>query len=167
MSNADNRISLNSVWWSQPTHTDPLQALRLALTAIDAGEPIPKPAARVLAGALRQYLSGEQTDITRALGLRPRRGGASEAPIRKERRRARDELINRAFHALKGKDGHRAECVAQMLAEPPVSSVITEADLFACIEELHAQHGGDLPSSGRQILRVVRGETTTGRHQKN
>jgi hypothetical protein len=144
---------------------EPLDYVRQALQAMEEGRPIPLAAARVFARALRAYLEGQEQDITRALGLRPRRGGAAELPARLERRRARDELIDRAFRSLDGKDTRKAEHLAQLLSEPPRATQITEADLFACIEQLQAQHGGDLPSSGRQILRVVRGDTIAGRRQ--
>lgn len=155
-------------WWhteqQQPT-LSALESIREAVQAVEAGNPIPMPAARVLVRAFRAYLDGRELDITRSLGLRPRRGGAAEVPARLERRRARDDLLGLAFHSMPGKDTTKAERLARILTAAPGSTVITEADLFACVEKLHAEHGGDLPSSGRQILRVVRGETITGRRE--
>lgn len=165
-------ITLESAWFGASsqanarTDQEPLESVRQALQAIEESRPIPLAAARVFARALRAYLNGQEQDITRALGLRPRRGGAAELPARLERRRARDELIDRAFRSMDGKDTRKAEHLARLLSEPPKATQITEADLFACIEQLQTQHGGDLPSSGRQILRVVRGDTIVGRRQK-
>jgi hypothetical protein len=153
-------------WWHQPTQTpqqSPLELLREAAQAMEAGEPVPMPAARVLVKALRQYLAGTETDITRALGLRPRKGGAAELPTRLERTKNRNDLICRMFNTLDGGDVARAEHVARMLTEPHQRSEINEADLFACMEQLHQQYGGELPSSGRHILRIVRGETVASR----
>lgn len=155
-------------WWHTPqdqSPATPLESIREAVEAMEAGNPIPMAAARVLVRALRAYLDGTERDITRALGLRPRRGGAAEVPARLERRQARDALIDRAFHSMSGKDTARADRLARLLAAPPCSTVITESDVFAYVDSLRSQHGGDLPSSGRQILRVVRGETITGRHE--
>lgn len=153
-------------WWHQvqpQAQPSTLDHLREAARALEAGEPVPRPAARVLIVALRGYLDGTQTDITRALGLRPRKGGAAELPTRLERTQRRNELIGRMFHALDGGDVDRAERVARLLTEPQQRSEINEADLFACMEQLHQQHGAELPTSGRHILRIVRGETVAAR----
>ncbi len=169
MNPSNRQRALEAAWFGRPggagsvVDPDPLEPIREAVQAMEAGDPIPMASARVLVRALRAYLDGTELDITRALGLRPRRGGAAEVPVRLARRRARDDLLGLAFRALPGNDTNRAERLAQLLSAPPSPDVITEADLFACIERLHAEHGGDLPSSGRQILRVVKGETTTGR----
>lgn len=171
MNRINHHTDLEAAWFGTSALPDaradqePLESVRQALQAMEDGRPIPVAAARVFARALRAYLDGQEQDITRTLGLRPRRGGAAELPARLERRRARDELIDRAFRSLDGKDTHKAEQLARLLSEPPKATQITEADLFACIEQLQAQHGGDLPSSGRQILRVVRGDTIAGRRQ--
>ncbi len=151
-------------WWHQPqAEPTALDLLRQAAQAMDAGEPVPMPAARVLVKALQGYLAGTETDITRALGLRPRKGGAAEQPTRLERTRNRNELIGRMFAQLDGGDLARADRVARLLTEPNLSTEITEADLFACMAELHQQHGTELPTSGRHILRIVRGETVASR----
>lgn len=155
-----------TAWWhqAQPQHKpNTLDQLRDAARALEAGQPVPLHAARLLVKALRGYLAGTETDITRALGLRPRRGGAAEVPTRLERTQRRNELIGRVFHALDGGDVDRAERVARMLTEPEHRSEINEADLFACMEQLHQQYGGELPTSGRHILRIVRGETIAAR----
>jgi hypothetical protein len=159
-------MNLELAWFGRADRIDPLDVLRQALAALEAGEPVPASAALPLAQALRRYLDGSETDLTRSLGLRPRRGGAAELPARLERRRERDQLIGAAFDHLPGADTRKAEKLAQLLAAPaPPADPITEADLFRAIEELHARHGCDLPSSGRQILRVVRGETVSARRQ--
>jgi hypothetical protein len=153
-------------WWHQAqpqTQPSTLDQLREAARALEAGEPVPRPAARLLVKALQGYLNGTETDITRALGLRPRKGGAAELPTRLERTQRRNELIGRMFHTLEGGDVDRAERVARMLTEPKQCSKINEADLFACMEQLYQQYGGELPTSGRHILRIVRGETVAAR----
>jgi len=159
------REPLNPSWWHQPqTEPTALELLRQAAQAMDAGEPVPMPAARVLVKALQGYLAGTQTDITRALGLRPRKGGAAEQPARLERTKNRDQLIVRLFSALDGADTARADRVARLLnQEPSLSSEISEEELTEAMAELHQLHGTALPTSGRQILRIARGQTVASR----
>lgn len=169
-SGADSR-ALESVWFIRPDPSgvngalSPLQCIREALEAMEAGLPIPAPSSRVLVRALRAYLDGTERDITRSLGLRPRRGGAAEVPAVMERRQQLEGLVCRAFSGLVGKDTTRAKRLAEILADPPSSAPVTEAEVAADIAELRAKYAGELPGSHRQILRIVRGETAAGGHQ--
>ena len=115
-----------------------------------------------MARALRQYLAG-QTDISRNLGLRPRRGGTHETPLRLEQATHRNEVIRAIYEAMPAtsKTG-RAEQTAQLLRTPPDQRV-TEAEVFGYVMRLHEEFGGTLPKSMRQVLRVVDGDTVEGR----
>jgi hypothetical protein len=144
--------STNRVLLSQDRALD---CLRQALEAIEDGRPLPPEPAGVFAGALRGYLSGRQRDLTRALGLRPRRGGATEEPVRAAQLTARNQSIQRLFDLASGSDCDRAEAVARWItADSP--SEITEADVGQAVAAFREQHSGRVPSSGRQVLRIVR-----------
>ena len=141
-------------WWHQPTpQIKPLDALRTTADHLERGEPVPAPAARLVAAALRRYLAGE-TDITRNLGLRPPRG--KQHILSRERREQRDAHI-RAIYDHQAGDGRtdRARRVVALLASKPPSPEITEADVMAHLIALQTEHGGDLPRSWEHILRIA------------
>lgn len=149
-------------WWHQPEQTPPLDAVRITLDHLERGSPVPPAAASVIAKALRLYLDGH-ADITGNLGLRPRRGGRYEAPLALERRQARDEGIRRVYDLQDGTKTARAVKVAELLRTPPQAGQVTEADVFAYLLELHREHGGELPTSARQVMRVIDGDTEAAR----
>jgi len=144
-------------WWHQPA-MQPLEAIRLTAEALERGEPVPPAAASIMAHALRQYLAG-LTDITRNLGLRPRRGGTHETPLKLEQAAIRNQAIRELFESVPGATKtERAQQTAVLLRNEP-DHRITEADVFRCVAQLHADFGGNLPTSTRQILRVIDRET--------
>jgi hypothetical protein len=149
-------------WWHHPEQLQPLEAVRITLQHLKQGTPVPPAAASVIAKALRLYLDG-QTDITANLGLRPRRGGRYEAPLVLERRQARDEGIRHLYALQDGTKTARAEKVAELLRAPPEAGRVTEADMFAYLLTLHRDHGAELPTSARQVLRVIDGDTDAAR----
>jgi hypothetical protein len=108
------------------------------------------------------YLDGQTTDLTGALGLRPRRGGRNETPLALERKQARDSCIRWLYGKQDGGKTERAGKVAALLKTPPDASRVTEEEVFAYLLDLHREHGGNLPTSMRQVLRVVEGNDTTG-----
>ena len=126
----------------------------MTLECLEAGEVIPKPEAEHMAKALRQYFQG-QTDITRNLGLRVRRGGRHDAPLAVERKSIRDLHIKKLFDAQPGRPGEKAKKTALMLKN---TELITDAELREGIEKICKQFGYDLPSSTRQILRIADGK---------
>lgn len=134
----------------------------MTLNHLEHGTPVPPAAASVIVKALRLYLQG-QTDITANLGLRPRRGGRYEAPLVLERRQARDKGIRRLYDLQDGTKTERAKKVAELLRTPPQNNRVTEADVFAYLMELHREHGGELPTSARQVMRVIDGDTEAAR----
>ncbi len=149
-------------WWHHPEQLPPLEAVRITLDHLEQGTPVPSAAASVIAKALRLYLDGH-ADITANLGLRPRRGGRYEAPLVLERRQARDEGIRRVYDLQNGTKTARAEKVAELLRTPPQAGQVTEADVFSYLLELHREHGGELPTSARQVMRVIDGDTEASR----
>ncbi len=149
-------------WWHQPERMTPLQAIRVTAECLEKGEAVPTPAANIVALALRQYLKGDH-DITRSLGLRPRRGGRHETPVRIEQDTRRNEAICAIYEAMPGTlKTLRAEKTAQLLRSPPDPRV-TEAEVLGYVMWLHTKYVGTLPKSMRQVLRVVDGDTVGNR----
>ena len=152
---------ISCAWWHQtPPATTPLQALRLLLSAIEQNQPVSAAAAVVVVPALKAYLDGQTTDLTGALGLRPRRGGRNETPLALERKQARDSGIRWLYEKQDGCKTEKAGKVATLLKTPPDAANVTEEEVFAYLLDLHREHGGNLPTSMRQVLRVVEGDCT-------
>lgn len=155
--------ALNPSWWHQPPAMQPLDAIRLTAECLEQGTVVPVAAAAIVARALRQYLAGEQADISISLGLRTRRGGAHETPLRLEQSALRNQSIRSIFAAMPGDTKkERAEQTAELLRRAP-DPQITEADVFANLMQLYAQHAGTLPTSARQVTRIINGDTVADR----
>lgn len=154
--------ALNPSWWHQTPTMRPLEAVRLTADCLERGEPVPTSAAKIMARALRQYLAG-QTDISRNLGLTARRGGQHETPLKLEQATHRNQAIKSIYEAMPGTSQKtRAELTAKLLRNPP-DPQITEADVMANLLELYQNHAGTLPTSSRQVIRIITGETTADR----
>lgn len=150
-------------WWHQPpTSMEPLDAVRVTADHLERGEPVPPMAASIVAKALRLYLAG-QRDITGNLGLRPKRGGHHGDPLVVEAMVRRDGAIARLYELQEGPKTKRAEKVAALLRTPPEVGRVTEDAVMAYVLELRREFGSNLPTSSRQVLRVVDGETSSGR----
>lgn len=155
--------ALNPSWWHSENMT-PLEAVRVTAQCLDDGEAVPAPAARHISRALRQYLAG-QLDITKNLGLRPRRGGTHETPLRLESAADRNACIQAIFDAMPGTSQRaRAEQTAAILRTPP-DRRINEADVFKHLSQLYEKHAETLPKSTRQVIRIVNGETVAERRK--
>lgn len=140
----------NCAWW-QPSLT-PLEAIRATADALEHGTVVPAAAAAIVATGLRKYLAG--ADLSHSLGLRPHKGQRSE--LTRERLAARNDRIRAIFERQDGDKTDRARKTAEMLATPPREGAITEADVMAHLIELHREHGGTLPRSWSQVLRLVK-----------
>lgn len=139
-------------WWHRPTpQITPLDALRITADHLERGEAVPAPAARLVAAGLRKYLDGAD-DLPGSLGLKPAKGQRSE--LTRQRLAQRNDHIRAVFEAMPGDKSDRARKTAALLASPPVGE-ITEADVMGHLLALHHEHGGDLPRSWSQVLRVV------------
>lgn len=146
--------ALTGAWWPQPSKMQPLEAVRVTAEHLERGAPVPKPAAMILAAALRKYLAG-QTDITGNLGLRPRRGFANQSPLRIEAVNRRNAAICQIYEAQPGvKPTAKAELTALLLLNPP-DPRITDAEVMAAINLLKVEFGNKLPKTGRQISNIV------------
>jgi hypothetical protein len=145
-------------WWHTPPATvTPFDAVRITVECLEDGKPVPPTAAGIMARALRLYLDGK-SDITDNLGLRPRRGGRHETPVAIERKARRDDGIKQLFELQQGCKTERAQKVADLLKTPPPDGRVTEAEVFGYLMQLHEEFGGGLPTSMRQVLRVVDGK---------
>lgn len=150
-------------WWHQPTpQITSLDALRVTADHLERGEAVPAPAARLVAAALRQYLAGK-TDITRNLGLRPRKGGKNETPLALEKRQKRNELIIGIYDRQDGIPTVKAKKTADLLAEalaapvaPHRTGEINEADVIRDMIRLRMEFGDGLPTSWKCILRIAK-----------
>ena len=151
-------------WWHTPEpRMTPLDALRAVCKALEAGEAAPPPAARIVAAGLRQYLAGK-TDITRNLGLRPRKGGKNETPLALEKKQKRNELILGIYDRQDGIPTAKAKKTAALLAQalatpvaPHRTGEINEADVIRNMIRLRMEFGDGLPTSWKCILRIAKG----------
>lgn len=142
-------------WWHTPSVAiKPLEAIKVTVQCLESGQPVPTDAAHLVAVALRQYLAG-QHDITKNLGLRPRRGGRYEVPAAIERTTQRNAAIKHLASLQDGPKTARCQKVADMLKAAPLESRVTESEVFGYVMQLHQEFGGWLPTSMRQILRIV------------
>lgn len=151
-----NRVA-SPVWWRTTQAMKPLEAIKITADHLEAGAVVPAAAASIIACAFRQYLAG-QYDITKNLGLRPRRGGRHETPVAIARTEVRNTVIKKLVDLQDGRITNRCRAVADLLKTPPVESRVTEADVFRYLVELHQEFGGELPTSMRQVLRIVDGK---------
>jgi len=124
----------------------------MTVDAMNAGVPVPADAAGIVGAALRKYLEGGGNDITRNLGLRAGRGGRHRSPLAAERRDQRDELILALFKAAPGRKSEKAKVAVAALAG---AAIVTDADMAQFRDRLTREFSGDLPTSDRQILRIV------------
>lgn len=154
-----NGSTATCAWWHTPAvvTVNPLEAVKTTAQCLEAGQPVPADAAKLVATALRQYLAGN-SDITRNLGLRPRRGGRHETPVAIERTEQRNTAIKKLVELQDGLKTERCQKVADMLKTPPAETRVTESDVMGYVMDLHQKFGGSLPTSMRQILRIVDGK---------
>ena len=146
--------ALSAAWWPRPSQMQPLEAIKITAECLEQGAAVPTQAAVIVARALRQYFEGK-TDITRNLGMRPRRGGTYETPLKIEQYRHRNQAIQALYTKMpaRSKTG-RAEQVVELLHKPPDPRV-TEAEVLVCVKLLQEKFGGTLPNTSRQILNII------------
>ncbi len=145
--------------WHRPASVGQtgLDTIRGVLVAIENGRPLDSQSAAHLGTALRAFLSGQQTDITKNLGLRPRRGRSSEAPLRRERLLHRDRLIREALAELGGNTPqNRLEL--QGFLDAYLLCGWGDLGFLRPIMELRKMHGGLLVLSDKQIHRIATGQ---------
>ena len=130
-----------------------LEFIEQAASAMAAGCPVPMAAAAWLGAALRAYLSRECLDITRSLGLRPRRGGAFETPHALVRYRERDTLIRFIADLVPGKNKGTA-CLKVIFGE----ARLDDPQVAEAVAKLRSEFASELPSSAKTYSRILKGE---------
>lgn len=133
--------------------------IRTAAEALRSGGVVSRDVAICLADCLDALLSDQPADLARALGIRPRQGGAYDTPFKVLRYARRDALIKELYesaqHLKLPKPGDHVAAIIRGEAVPP-------DDAAKALEELGQFK--DVPRSGRQIIRIVNGES--GRHSR-
>lgn len=140
--------------------TSRIAEIRAAAEALRSGRAVPSGVAVPLANCLEALLRGSEADLAKQLDIRPRRGGRYETAAVLTKHQARDASIQQLAAAIPathpaGRDKkERADAVVAILrgeAAPPESA----ADV---LRELRERHGENLPTSARQVVRILRGE---------
>lgn len=151
-------MNLSAAWWHQVTvdpRPNPLDAVQTAIDCLRRGDPVPEPAASLLLEGLRRFMAG--TSFERALGLQATQSG-QRTPVQIAAIERRNGMIRSLADLLPGKMGYKADAIAALLtATSRHRCGILEADQLA--DELRALKlaGLDLPTSARQIRRVLCG----------
>ena len=148
-----------------PAAITPLEAIRQTLKAIELREVVPAAAGSFIATAFRAYLDGISKDLMRALGLRPRRGGAHETPLALERNQARDSAIKKLYEMQDGTQRKKLARVAELLNMPLDAPRSTDEELCAYALKKQYEPYGKLPTSTAQIRLIVMGKTVAQRRR--
>lgn len=104
------------------------------------------------------YLDGRGDDITRNLGLKPRRAGRYEDPRVREKYDKRNGLISEFVGLQPGRTGKaRAQAAAALLARRDAAGVVSDAAMDAVAERLLSEfQPGELPTSWEQFYRIAK-----------
>lgn len=148
------RPDLARAWWPV-ARLSPIDALREVLAALEEGRPASAAAARHVAAGLRLFLQG-QRDITRNLGLRTRRGGRHDTDQAREIADTRNGLIRAGAKLVGGHTTKEQVAALQGLMAVPVGQIDDEQLRFV-LGKLHDEHEGQIPTSLRQLERIVGG----------
>ena len=142
-----------AVWGSrQPTSMTAIEMLR-SIADFDApGEPLPVAVLNWLKAGARLYFAGKN-DLTKNLGLRPKRG--HRPPAKVARLAERDAMIRLVFDARPEKTPtERAKATARLMQDD-WKNRISEADFVAGLIRLHAEFGTELPATWRRIFDIA------------
>lgn len=133
---------------------DPLAAIEQAIECLASGRPVPEPAASLLHAGLLRFMAGTRFEL--AIGLQAMPNGKPTAV-----QAAAQDWRNRQIRALAGLlEGDsakaKAETIAALLSAPmPQPCGIQEADLILNELHLRRQFSLDIPTSVRQIQRIL------------
>ena len=150
-------MNCNPSWWTATKaapERDPLDALNTLADCLRHGAPVPEPAASLLLDGLLRFMAGTRFEL--AMGLQAPRSG-QRTPVRIAAMERRNAMIRDLAELLPGTTGDKADAIAALLSGTGRGRCgILEADMLA--EELRAlkQAGLELPTSNRQIRRVIR-----------
>lgn len=149
-------MNCNPSWWvatKTAPERDPLDAINTLADCLRQGAPVPEPAASLLLDGLLRFMAGSRFE--QAMGLQaPRSGQRTLVQIAAMDRR--NTMIRELADLLPGKTGDKADAIAALLSDTGRARCgILEADMLA--EELRAlkRSGLELPTSARQIRRVI------------
>lgn len=152
-------MNCNPSWWTatKPApERNPLDAINTLADCLRQGEPVPEPAASLLLDGLLRFMAGSRFE--QAMGLQAPRSG-QRTPVQIAAMERRNAMIRDLAELLPGTTGDKAAAIAALLSDTgrPRCGIL-EADRLA--EELRVlkQAGHDLPTSARQIRRVICGE---------
>ena len=148
--------NLNPSWWNLATvepEPDPLEAVRITMDCLRRGDPVPEPVASLLLDGLMRFMAG--TSFERALGLQATQSG-QRTPVQIAAMERRNGMIRSLADLLPGKIGDKADTIAELLTATSRSRCgILEADQLADELRVLKLAGLDLPTSSRQIRRVI------------
>ena len=146
-----------TAWWTAPPDRhDPLELLeRDALPALRAGQPVPMAAARLIESGLRHIMAGRTFEAGLDLARHHHR-----RPAAHHAQAWRNDALRRLAALLPPASRRKlASKIADLLhrpgAQPDRGLYLTEADLLLDELRLRARHGLDLPTSERQIARIL------------
>lgn len=149
-------MNCNPSWWhAVPSNSEcgPLEALQTLVDCLRRGDPVPEPSASLLLDGLLRFMAGSRFE--QALGLQATRSG-QRTPMQIAAIERRNAMIRELAELLPGKTGDKADAIAALLSDNGRARCgILEADMLA--EELRAlkRSGLELPTSARQIRRVI------------
>ena len=150
-------MNCNPTWWTATKaapERDPLDALNTLADCLRHGSPVPEPAASLLLDGLLRFMAG--TRFEQAMGLQSAENGKRTAV-----QTAAHDWRNRQIRALAGllqgdSAKAKAEAIAALLSTPrPQSCGIQEADMIVNELHLRRQFSLDMPTSVRQIQRIL------------
>ena len=144
-------------WWiAPPDRHDPLELLeRDALPALRAGQPVPMAAARLIESGLQHIMAGRTFEAGLNLARHHHR-----RPATHHAQAWRNDALRRLAALLPPASRRKlASQIADLLhrpgAQPNCGLYLTDADLLLDELRLRARHGLDLPTSERQIARIL------------
>lgn len=149
-------MNCNPSWWHQATEPEcsPLEALQALADCLRRDDPVPEPAASLLLDGLLRFMAGTRFEL--AMGLQSAPNGKRTAV-----QTAAQDWRNRQIRALAGLLASnctkaKAKTIAALLSAPrPQPCGIQEADLILNELHLRRQFSLDIPTSVRQIQRIL------------
>lgn len=149
-------MNCNPSWWHQATDPEcsPLEALQALADCLRRGDPVPEPAASLLLDGLLRFMAGTRFEL--AMGLQSASNGKRTA-VQTAAHDWRNQQIRALAGLLEGDSAKaKAEAIAALLSAPrPHPCGIQEADMIVNELHLRRQFNLDMPTSVRQIQRIL------------
>lgn len=134
---------------------DKVEALQVAIEAMQRHEPIPEPAASWLADGLRWFLEHEGVSLDQALELRPPRGGAHLTVWRQRKMAERNRLLHELARSLHGVCWRSAVVIGGWLRELRDSGKLPDEPDTQQAVNVYLLDLLGAPVSGSQIWRTL------------